>query len=404
MQNPNNVEKRSNFINRSLNLKKLEFRDIVIGIPIICYIFGFLITNLYLGSIGVVNLDILRVRYIIAGLLFLAFLSFVFIPLIGLSRTLKKNRGKPISFQLFEVTWYSMLVFGLLNYVVVIFNAFTGRPRSQSGNFLAVPLAPFYNLLEESIQNVLDLTLRIGYLIVIFFFLFIPLITLIIVIFNPKDKHGINKSRSEILKDIYRQFLSFKNIFYYLVFLFVAIVFVFLVVLLVNIGNSDIFSNFLTNESNSPGWSIYLYSSFIIYMASGIALTARDLIASTNADRAPRISSFMDLSLAFLLLATFYVSIIVPTYALVVYPSIPQQLGGGKVVSVHVLTSNEELGPFFLSSENDTFLIDRTNSSSLFLIVNQCNLEQSIIEVSNSQIDSITYLREPTSLAGEQSE
>ena len=43
----------------------------LVGFTLILYLAGFTVTNLYLGSLGVINLDILKSRYILSGVLFL---------------------------------------------------------------------------------------------------------------------------------------------------------------------------------------------------------------------------------------------------------------------------------------------------------------------------------------------
>ena len=66
-------------MNSIFSPKKFEFLtklgNYLVGITLICYIFGFIITNLYLGTLGIVNLDMLRTRYILVGLLFMVFFS-----------------------------------------------------------------------------------------------------------------------------------------------------------------------------------------------------------------------------------------------------------------------------------------------------------------------------------------
>jgi hypothetical protein len=57
------------------NIFKLNER--VLGITLLCYLLGFIITNLYLGSLGVVSFDILRTRYVLVGFLFLIYFSII---------------------------------------------------------------------------------------------------------------------------------------------------------------------------------------------------------------------------------------------------------------------------------------------------------------------------------------
>ncbi len=52
-----------------------EVTKYVVGFTLIAYASGFIITNLYLGSLGIVNLNLLRARYVLGGILFLAFVG-----------------------------------------------------------------------------------------------------------------------------------------------------------------------------------------------------------------------------------------------------------------------------------------------------------------------------------------
>ena len=67
----------------------------LLGLTILCYISGFAITNLYLGSLGIVNLDILRSRYLLTGMLFIIFIGTIGFLLYGLWNTLREYKEKP---------------------------------------------------------------------------------------------------------------------------------------------------------------------------------------------------------------------------------------------------------------------------------------------------------------------
>ncbi len=72
----------------------LAFDPLVL--TLLCYLSGFVIANLYLGSLGVVNVDMLRTRYIQVGLLFLLFLGAISLLIYGLLETLRScNRESP---------------------------------------------------------------------------------------------------------------------------------------------------------------------------------------------------------------------------------------------------------------------------------------------------------------------
>jgi hypothetical protein len=85
----------------------------------------------------------------------------------------------------------------------------------------------------------------------------------------------------------------------------------------------------------------------------------------------------------------------VPVYSIGVYPYLPQQIGGGQLISVDVHSSSDDIDLMFTKQTNETFLIDRAPNNSLFLIVDQPTKKYKIIEVANSSIDSIVFYESP---------
>ncbi len=83
-----------------------------IAIALLCYLTGFAITNMYLGSLGIVNLDILRARYILAGLLFLFFLGVIGYLVYGLIHTLRTTRYMTAVNVISRVVWFSAFNIG----------------------------------------------------------------------------------------------------------------------------------------------------------------------------------------------------------------------------------------------------------------------------------------------------
>lgn len=89
------------------------------------------------------------------------------------------------------------------------------------------------------------------------------------------------------------------------------------------------------------------------------------------------------------------IGVIPQLYALGVYPGIPQQLGGGQILPVTVITSSAELKLDLNDSNNDVYMIDRASSNTLFLLVSKNQKEYRVIEISSALIESITYLSTP---------
>jgi hypothetical protein len=83
------------------------------------------------------------------------------------------------------------------------------------------------------------------------------------------------------------------------------------------------------------------------------------------------------------------VGLVLPLYALGVYPTISQQVGGGKMVPVHVLTCNDEVSEWLASSSATLYLVDRASENSLFLVTERHS--RRIVEIANSELQAITY-------------
>ncbi len=91
-----------------------------VGITLVCYLTGFVITNLYLGSFGIVNLDLLRARYILTGFLFLLFLGAIIFLVLGLIRTLYQSEQTSIWSIIFRVIFHSIQNIAILFIAIVV--------------------------------------------------------------------------------------------------------------------------------------------------------------------------------------------------------------------------------------------------------------------------------------------
>ena len=89
------------------------------------------------------------------------------------------------------------------------------------------------------------------------------------------------------------------------------------------------------------------------------------------------------------------ITIVVPVYALGVYPLLPQQIGGGRALRVEVTTANQDLNSDFANPELETYLIDRASDNSLFLVTDKSRQHYRVVEVSSSLIQSIVYNQSP---------
>ena len=174
----------------------------LVGITLLCYMAGFAITNLYLGSLGIVNLDILRARYVLAGLLFLLFLGAIAFLIYGLIHTLRRHAQKPPILLLLRVIWYSLLNISIIYWAVPAVALFAGSLGNAPP---AVPQLtsqlPISDWLATAPSNVFRQSLALYGIL-----LFSTIITItIFIVINPKDKNGIRTPRRQILREAFRK-------------------------------------------------------------------------------------------------------------------------------------------------------------------------------------------------------
>ena len=78
-----------------------------------------------------------------------------------------------------------------------------------------------------------------------------------------------------------------------------------------------------------------------------------------------------------------------------VYPVLPQQIGGGQLIKVEIVISDNTIEPQFNNPQINTYLIDRTSATSFFMLQKNDESEYKIIEIKNDIIQSITYALSP---------
>ena len=98
------------FFNKVFNYKNFDSKDYLLGLTLLTYISGFLITNFFLGSLGVVHFDLLRVKYIISGILYLFFLASILFPTFGLRYVLRENSDRSWMYLIFRACIYTLTV------------------------------------------------------------------------------------------------------------------------------------------------------------------------------------------------------------------------------------------------------------------------------------------------------
>jgi drug/metabolite transporter (DMT)-like permease len=363
-----------------------KLSNYLLGIALLCYLTGFAVTNMYLGSLGIVNLDILRARYILAGFLFLLFVGGIAYLTHGLIRTLRINRHMSARGIIGKAIWYSAQTIVLLLMAIFALAIFAGIRGTTAGLSQYLSAASWSKWLETEPARIFQQTLWIFGIVMVA--LVIGLVVVLAI--NPSNKYGIRESRRQLLGNSLRNLTkSWQNILGAFFGIFLVMFVLYLVISLISlIGNLNS-ARFQAPE----GWAQYFGGIVIIYLFLAVFLTFIALFPSSPGKKQE--DDTMPMTSVWLYLTVLAIFFIVPLYTLGIYPNLPQQLGGGKMLPVEAVITSNELKPYFSDPSMETYLIDRTSNSSLFLLTNKDRQTAKIMEVANGLIQSITYSLPP---------
>lgn len=406
-------ESKADSSNQTFYANTTKLYEMVIAISLVFYLSGFMIVNVYLGSLGVISFDFLREKYILIGVTFVLFVSTFLVPLKWLWNRLKNDFEKPIFSSLWEIlrysfTWYFYVFLGL--FILIQLTGIT--PTIPVGiPYLSEPLSEAIWLSEGFLKTVMAAL----FLWAVFF---IPMLTffilfgLIVSLFFSKKNKQLGISKKQALHNFLSKVFS-KSLFNMVLtsILVFVVVFIVLDLLVFYNHNSMTFTNNDFNKgllsSNIPFWgkgfirfyilsiSIYLLSSIsIIYFDQIINKPANPQAPVDETLRNPDQTKVLQLfnkncSTASKILVLVIISLSI--YATTVYPLLPQQIGGGGMVNIEIQTINDDLMQKTTSSDIETYLVDRSSAYTIIMLVNGNTKQGEIIQVANTEIKSITY-------------
>lgn len=371
----------------------LNLSNYLISATILCYVAGFAITNLYLGTLGIINLDILRSRYILAGLLFLLFLGAIGLLVYGLIMTYRKHKEKPPLTILWKVLWTSLQNIFLLYFTIPAIGLFAGStnkiPEDVARSTSTIPWEIWLNSKPQEIFrgtfNLFILVLAIIIVVILGF-----------VLVNPKDKDGARKSRRENISDIFTSIkANFGKFMIYSLVIFLGVYIWLLipsVIQLISTGNIDSTSA-TSSGSLQGGWARYFSGIVLVYLF--IALFILSIVLVPGDKEKADDSNPIALTTGIIYLLAMAIIFIVPLYSTGIYPHIPQQIGGGQMIPIEMSSSSVNINAMFSEQGNETFLVDRAPNNTLFLIRDKSSNKYKVIEISNNLIDTIVFYKSP---------
>lgn len=376
------VEKSQSKLFSTLEFLFQKTSSFGVGITIICYLCGFIITNMYLGSLGVVNFELLRTRYVLTGALFLSFWGLIIFLIWGLNKTNQNNQNKPIKTILFEAIYYSIFNLGCIYFILQAISIVSGSYTSASlgipGTSKSISWLNWFKF--ESLNSLKYSTMVFSILIVSIMFMYTIVETI-----NQKGKFE-KKSLKVIFVDILKNIKDTKSIGI-LVLIFLFSYFLFL---------SNNLLKFIATQSNmqlsstslSDGWIIFYIVVMSIYIPIAFLITIPYISLKESKRENKNDNHWL---LAKTLLITVAISLILHIYVFTIFPEIPQQIGGGKLIPVLLTVDSIQLDSKLNLDTNRIYLVDRTSDSILILIEQKNGSGKRLMEVASSNIESITY-------------
>lgn len=378
----------------------------VLGAAVLCYVTGFIITNLHLGSLGIVNIDVLRTRYILTGALFTVFLGLIVFLVYGFVRVMETNRGGPLRVLIWSALTYSAKRAAFLLGVGLLLRTLVGLTANPSLGVLSSSSTLPWGTWLKAIPGELRSTAISAVYFDAAVLLLGVLVFLAIVIINPASSDGGRLPRKKRLWSGMTWVANPRNL---------MTIFKGLLIPLAILPTSGIIGsliNFVTTSrvtamKNAHGLDLLSGLSggvdrFVGAVFGIYALVALMIALPASSPNGPGTEADDDVfeerswdptgpyaSAAFLLM--YIAGIVLPVYSFGVYPHIPQQIGGGRLAKVEVVACSEQLTELFSEPTTEIYLIDRAASGSFFLVANKQQRNRHILEVANSQIQSIIF-------------
>lgn len=357
-------------------------REKALAILLLTYFTGFLVTNLYLGSLGVIGLELLRVKYITSATLFLIFICSIFFPIIGVSKILSNSKDDLSLGTIGKIILHTFESF----FVITIFVTTIGF---ASGTQVAiVNSASFENPSFVSELQIWANLVVIGIVLSLIAFVFLAcLVGLLKILMGTREAESRQtKSFKARLKSLLVDFLKLISAIPWIVALF----------LLIAMHSLDDSMIVVESGDYSIAASHFLRATFCLYAIGTLILVflylkwlkSRERIAEESIKAIDATIALLEAKGAALLVFAFVLSI----YSLYVYPTMPQQIGGGKSIPISLKTTNQSLNEI-LAPLSEVQLVDKT-STSIILSAKDTGGAKRIFELLNSAFFSIEYKKQ----------
>lgn len=209
---------------------------------------------------------------------------------------------------------------------------------------------------------------------------------------NPKNPDGTMTTRKERLRQHTQEVLSIRSLKISLNVVIAATVllavFAFIPKFIQYLGGTE-FSTF--PENMDLVWVRFVGIAIMIYCLIAIFIIVQNiprLRGEEVTDVPDSSTSQLDKIYQWAGRLAWIIIITVPVFTFNLYGSIPQQLGGGQPIRVHVLVADNNTISL-VDKMKETYLLDRTNESVILLLNNAEEVQ--VVEIPNSKIVAILY-------------
>lgn len=362
-------------------VQKLKPNEIIFLASIVIYASGFIVSSIFLGSLGVLNVDILRIRYISIGLVFFLFIASFMWPLNGIFDFLGQRYGQHPLKLIGAIIGRTYDRYGLVVLLLVIGGGAINISPLPVGLPQVSPSRSLPDWFETEARS--SLLASINYLrIAGLTFLGIYIFIMIFAVIKGPGKSSVDfTSRWDMIVRGNKKMLSY---LFPWRFPFAALA---LLVLMLSIYALAFVSTSPIDRINPfLGSSIgrFLLVSFLFYLLILVFIFIPFVMITPDDVQSTRKDTSLVPALVFLAI------IVVPIYALSVYPALPQHIGGGRPVPVQLELRGEGIteAPGMTGA---VYLLDRSSDAYLFLLPAKLETDYVIIEIPVQSINSIVY-------------
>jgi hypothetical protein len=364
-------------------LKSMKPAEGIFLLSLGCYSIGFIISNLYLGSLGALNLDILRIRYLTTGILFLLFVASFVWPLMGTVSFYRDHIGKhPIRViaalleRIYEKYGLVVLVFLFCSPLATFTSVPVGVPSISAprpwDDWLTIEAPQSLRMSVDLLSKAVAIGIALIFIIV-----------LVALVRGPARSSADYRSRREILFLGTRRLLAFFLPWRLPLVLLGLVAFNLMLSLMGFITSANVQVP-IQRDTSSIGR--FIAASFIFYMLANVFVFVGFMMRSgTESTPSSRRASLLP---AILIVSAIVTSV----YALGVYPSMPQQVGGGKPISIAIELVSDDGRPQTDDTLREYFLLDRTQDALILLAPPLPHLGYTVLEIPLARVATVTYL------------